>query len=70
MEAGGEFVPESAVAGEVIEWVAYFRYWHFSDMAAMADDVRSRGYSGSRRSTRFHHRGVARFQVRKYLERR
>jgi hypothetical protein len=28
MEAGGEFVLESAVAGEVIEWVAYFRYWH------------------------------------------
>ena len=26
MEAGGEFVPESAVAGGVIEWVAYFRY--------------------------------------------
>jgi hypothetical protein len=39
--------------------------WHFSDMAAMADDVRCRGYSGSRRSTRFHHRGVARFLGRK-----
>ena len=24
---------QSAVAGEVIEWVAYFRYWHFADMA-------------------------------------
>ena len=34
-------------------------------MAAMADDVRCRGYSGSRRSTRFHHRGVARFLGRK-----
>src|SRR5258708_25625996 len=29
-----------------------FVLWHFSDMAAMADDVRCRGYSGSRRSTR------------------
>jgi hypothetical protein len=26
MEAGGEFVLESAVTGEVIEWVAYFRH--------------------------------------------
>jgi hypothetical protein len=34
-------------------------------MAAMADDVRCREYSGSRRSTRFHHRGVARFLGRK-----
>jgi hypothetical protein len=38
---------------------------HFSDMAAMADDVGCREYSGSRRSTRFHHRGVARFPGRK-----
>ena len=44
-----------------------------TDMAAMVYDVRCRGYSGSRRSTRFHHRGVARFlgsQVRKYFERK
>jgi hypothetical protein len=31
----------------------------------MADDVRCRGYNGSRRSTRFHRRGVARFLGRK-----
>jgi hypothetical protein len=36
------------------------RSWHFSEMAALADDVRCRGYSGSRRSTRCHHRGVTR----------
>src|SRR5450759_5598028 len=39
--------------------------WHKTDMATMADDVRCRGYSGSRCSTRFHHRGVARFLGRK-----
>jgi hypothetical protein len=42
-----------------------FVLWHFSDMAALADDVRCRGYSGSRRSTRCHHRGVARLLGRK-----
>jgi hypothetical protein len=40
MEAGGEFVLESAVAGEAIEWVAYFYTWHFSDMPRRFDDVR------------------------------
>ena len=43
----------------------YPDHWHFSDMAAMADDVRCRRYSGSRRSTRFDHRGLARFLSRK-----
>ena len=38
---------------------------HFSDMAALADDVRCRGYSGSRRSTRCHHQGVTRLLGRK-----
>jgi hypothetical protein len=42
-----------------------FVQWHFSDMAAMADDVCCRRYSGSRRSIRFGHRGLARFLSRK-----
>jgi len=37
MEAGGEFVLESAVAGEVIEWVVYFRYWAQSRRPARLD---------------------------------
>jgi hypothetical protein len=36
-----------------------------ADMAALADDVRCRGYSGSRRSTRCHHQGVTRLLGRK-----
>ena len=49
----------------VIERYPHFWFWHFSDMAALADDVRCRGYSGSRRSTRCHHQGVTRLLGRK-----
>jgi hypothetical protein len=40
MEAGGEFVLESAVAGEVIEWVAYFRYWQILLQKSFRDNKR------------------------------
>jgi len=36
-----------AAPGRLYIWDGDVRFWHLSDMAGLADDVRSRGKSGS-----------------------